>query len=485
VKVRHFHLPEARRLFVEWPRGSAMQLSRREYLTLCGGAAAAMAGFGASARRVLAQAAGDDQRMAWWREARFGIFMHWGLYSVLAGSWQGQRSPKANGEWIMNDLKIPLTDYEQLVHRFNPVRYDPQAWAAAVAGAGAKYLVITSKHHEGFALWDSAVSDYDIAATPYRHDLLGPLASACGGAGVRFCTYHSILDWHHPDYLPRRAWDTRPASSANFDRYVTYLKAQLREIVSRYDPGVLWFDGEWEDTWTHERGVDLYNYVRGLKPDIIINNRVDKGRQGMQGLNREGQFKGDFGTPEQQIPATGLPGVDWESCMTMNDTWGYRSDDDHWKSAETLIRNLVDIASKGGNFLLNVGPTAEGLIPQPSLDRLAAMGRWMDVNGDAIHGTTASPIGRPAWGRVTSKPGTLFLHVFDWPTDGTLRVPVANRVTRARLLANAGQTLAIDASSAGVTVHVPATAPDPIASVIALDIAPEPEGSGLHGSTKN
>ena len=464
-----------------------MQLSRREYLTLCGGAAAAAAaGFGPLARPLFAQAASaDDRRMGWWREARFGIFMHWGLYSVLAGSWQGQRSPKANGEWIMNDLKIPLTDYEQLVHRFNPVRYDPQAWAAAVAGAGAKYLVITSKHHEGFALWDSAVSDYDIAATPYRHDLLGPLASACGGAGVRFCTYHSILDWHHPDYLPRRAWDTRPASSANFDRYVTYLKAQLREIVSRYDPGVLWFDGEWEDTWTHERGVDLYNYVRGLKPDIIINNRVDKGRQGMQGLNREGEFKGDFGTPEQQIPATGLPGVDWESCMTMNDTWGYRSDDDHWKSAETLIRNLVDIASKGGNFLLNVGPTAEGLIPQPSLDRLAAMGRWMDVNGDAIHGTTASPIGRPAWGRVTSKPGTLFLHVFDWPTDGTLRVPVANRVTRARLLANAGQTLAIDASSAGVTVHVPATAPDPIASVIALDIAPEPEGSGLHGSMKN
>ncbi len=464
-----------------------MQLSRREYLTLCGGAAAAAAaGFGPLARPLFAQAASaDDRRMGWWREARFGIFMHWGLYSVLAGSWQGQRSPKANGEWIMNDLKIPLTDYEQLVHRFNPVRYDPQAWAAAVAGAGAKYLVITSKHHEGFALWDSAVSDYDIAATPYRRDLLGPLASACGGAGVRFCTYHSILDWHHPDYLPRRAWDTRPASSANFDRYVTYLKAQLREIVSRYDPGVLWFDGEWEDTWTHERGVDLYNYVRGLKPDIIINNRVDKGRQGMQGLNREGQFKGDFGTPEQQIPATGLPGVDWESCMTMNDTWGYRSDDDHWNSAETLIRNLVDIASKGGNFLLNVGPTAEGLIPQPSLDRLAAMGRWMDVNGDAIHGTTASPIGRPAWGRVTSKPGTLFLHVFDWPTDGTLRVPVANRVTRARLLANAGQTLAIDASSAGVTVHVPATAPDPIASVIALDIAPEPEGSGLHGSTKN
>jgi alpha-L-fucosidase len=446
-----------------------MQLSRREYLTLCGGAAVA-AGLRGAARPVLAQAAGDDQRMAWWREARFGIFMHWGLYSVLAGSWKGQRSPKANGEWIMNDLKIPLAEYEALVHQFNPARYDPGAWAAMVAGAGAKYLVITSKHHEGFALWDSAVSDYDVAATPYGRDLLGPLASACGGAGVRFCTYHSILDWHHPDYLPRRAWDTRPASSANFDRYVTYLKAQLREIVSRYDPGVLWFDGEWEDTWTHERGVDLYNYVRGLKPDIIINNRVDKGRRGMQGLNREGEFKGDFGTPEQQIPATGLPGVDWESCMTMNDTWGYRSDDDHWKSAETLIRNLVDIASKGGNFLLNVGPTAEGLIPQPSIDRLAAMGRWMKVNGDAIHGTTASPIGRPAWGRVTSKPGTLFLHVFDWPADGALQVPVAARVTRARLLADPGRALATGPSNAGLTVHVPATAPDPVASVIALDV---------------
>jgi alpha-L-fucosidase len=451
-----------------------MQLSRREYLTLCGGAAAAAAGLRGWARPVFAQAAGDDQRMAWWREARFGIFMHWGLYSVLAGSWKGQRSPKANGEWIMNDLKIPLAEYEQLVHRFNPVRYDPGAWAAMVAGAGAKYLVITSKHHEGFALWDSAASDYDIAATPYGRDLLGPLASACGGAGVRFCTYHSILDWHHPDYLPRRAWDTRPAASANFDRYVTYLKAQLKEIVSRYDPGVLWFDGEWEDTWTHERGADLYDYVRSLKPDIIINNRVDKGRRGMQGLNREGEFKGDFGTPEQQIPATGLPGVDWESCMTMNDTWGYRSDDDHWKSAETLIRNLVDIASKGGNFLLNVGPTAEGLIPQPSIDRLAAMGRWMKVNGDAIHGTTASPVGRPAWGRVTSKPGTLFLHVFDWPADGALRVPVAARVTRARLLASGGQTLTTDTSSAGVTVHVPTTAPDPVASVIALDIDGEP-----------
>jgi alpha-L-fucosidase len=453
-----------------------MQLSRREYLTLCGGAAAAAAvGFGPLARPLFAQAASaDDQRMAWWREARFGIFMHWGLYSVLAGSWKGQRSPKANGEWIMNDLKIPLAEYEQLVHRFNPVRYDPETWAAMVAGAGAKYLVITSKHHEGFALWDSAVSDYDVAATPYGRDLLGPLASACGGAGVRFCTYHSILDWHHPDYLPRRAWDTRPAATANFDRYVAYLKSQLREIVSRYDPGVLWFDGEWEDTWTHARGVDLYKYVRGLKPDIIINNRVDKGRRGMQGLNREGEFKGDFGTPEQQIPATGLPGVDWESCMTMNDTWGYRSDDDHWKSAETLIRNLVDIASKGGNFLLNVGPTAEGLIPQPSIDRLAAMGRWMKVNGQAIHGTTASPAGRPAWGRVTSKPGTLFLHVFDWPADGVLRVPVAARVTGARLLADAGQTLTTDASNAGVTVHVPATAPDPVASVIALEIDGEP-----------
>lgn len=439
--------------------------SRRESLKLLG-AGTALSALGRTRPSARAPAP-DDARLAWWREARFGMFIHWGLYAVAAGSWNGTPTSKL-GEWIMNDLKIPLSEYETLVGRFNPVDYDPRAWARLARDAGMQYLVITSKHHDGFALWDSRASDYDVMATPYRRDLLAPLADACRAEGIRFCTYHSIMDWHHPDYLPRRAWDARPAAGASFDRYVTYLKAQLAEIVHGYDPSVLWFDGEWEDTWTHERGVDLYDYVRGLKRDILINNRVDKGRRGMEGMNRDTTFKGDFGTPEQQIPATGLPGVDWETCMTMNDTWGFKAQDDHWKSAETLIRNVIDTASKGGNFLLNVGPTPEGRIPAPSVERLLAIGAWMRVNGDAIHGTTASAAGAVPWGRITHKGAASYLHVFSWPADGRLLVPA--RASRAQLLADPGRPIAIrPAGGDAIELQLTGAAPDLVASVIRLD----------------
>ncbi len=294
-------------------------------------------------------------------------------------------------------------------------------------------------------------------------------------AGLKVGLYFSLPDWHHPDYLPRRKWDTRPTDKASLDRYIAYMKGQLKELVVNYDPGVLWFDGEWEATWTHEHGADLYNYVRSLKSDILINNRVDKGRQGMQGLTKVGDFKGDFGTPEQEIPPNGLPGVDWESCMTMNDTWGYRSDDNNWKSNDKLIRNLSDIASKGGNFLLNVGPTAEGLIPAPSVERLATMGLWMKTNSEAIYGTTASPIGKPVWGRATAKPGKLYLHVFDWPKDGKLIVPVTNEATKVALLADPRKPLTVTKSEQGLTIQLPPTAPDAIASVVAVEIKGAPQ----------
>jgi alpha-L-fucosidase len=447
------------------------RLSRRDCLKLMGAGAAwsAMPGLAPSG---LAQRAAttNDARMAWWRDARFGMFIHWGLYAIPAGVWNGVHSPKSNGEWIMNDLRIPIADYQALAGQFNPTAYDPREWVRIARGAGMKYIVITSKHHDGFALWDSKASDYDAMATPYRRDLLSPLAEACRADGLRFCTYHSIMDWHHPDYLPRREWDARPAAAASFDRYVAYLKAQLTELVTGYHPAVLWFDGEWENTWTHERGVDLYDYVRGLDPDILINNRVDKGRRGMQGMNRDTTFKGDFGTPEQQIPATGLPGVDWETCMTMNDTWGFRQDDEKWKSSATLIRNLIDTASKGGNFLLNVGPTAEGRIPAASVERLAAMGRWMATNADAIYATTASPFGAAPWGRCTQKPGALFVHVFDWPGDGRISVPFGGRVRQARLLAAPSRRVAVESSEQAIHLTIDGPAPDPVASVIKLEL---------------
>ena len=310
-------------------------------------------------------------------------------------------------------------------------------------GRGVKYIVITSKHHDGFCLFDSKYTDYTVMSTPFHRDIMKEMADACRRQGIRICWYHSIMDWHHPDYLPRRSWEKRSAAGANYDRYVAHLKNQLRELLTNYGKiGVLWFDGEWENTWTYDRGEDLYRYVRGLDPDIIINNRVSKGREGLAGTTKKGGFAGDFCTPEQEIPATGIPGMDWETCMTMNGHWGYNKEDHNWKSTKDLIRKLVDIASKGGNFLLNVGPTAEGILPPPSVERLEAIGKWMKTNGESIYGTTASPFARLDWGRATQKQlpdgrTRLYLHVFDWPKDGRLVVPQSNgKPLAARLLAD-------------------------------------------------
>ena len=262
------------------------------------------------------------------------------------------------------------------------------------------------------------------------------------------------------------------------DRYTAYMKGQLKELITGYGPlGILWFDGEWESPWTHERGVDLYHYVRGLQPSIIINNRVGKARAGMNGMDQGQERIGDYGTPEQNIPATGFaPGVDWESCMTMNDHWGYNKADQNWKSAATIIHNLVDCASKGGNYLLNVGPTSEGLIPRPSVDRLAEVGRWMKLNGPSIYATTASPFQQLPWGRATKKlrgdGATVYLHVFQWPADGKLLVPgLKNPVRAAYLLADPGQQpLAVQSGDRGATVALPAAAPDKVCSVVVLEV---------------
>ena len=424
-------------------------------------------------------AAQHDARMAWWREARFGMFIHWGLYAIPGGYWEGKRTGGA--EWILNAVRIHPDDYMPLQKQFDPVDFDATQWAMVAKQAGMRFIVITSKHHDGFCLWPSAFTDFDVEGTPFLRDILGELATACRDENIVLCFYHSIMDWTHPDYLPRRAWDDRPTDDADYEAYVRHMHAQLAELVERYGPGVMWFDGEWECTWTHEHGMRTYDLVRELDPRIIVNNRVDTGRTGMAGLTRAGGYRGDFGTPEQEIPATGLPeGVDWETCMTMNRSWGYQSFDTAFKSVPDLLHKLVDIASKGGNFLLNIGPDERGRFPEQSVQALEAIGRWMGVNGESIHGTSGSPFPTLDFGRCTRKalPGggeRLYLHVFERPANGELVLPgliTDARVFRAHLLADPGRPpLDVRREGADLVITIDeASMVDPIDTVVTLDL---------------
>jgi alpha-L-fucosidase len=416
-----------------------------------------------------------DARMQWWRDARFGMFIHWGAYAVPAGIYKGERVAGI-GEWIMSRARVPIPEYEGFVRAFNPMQFDADEWARIAKRAGMKYIIITSKHHDGFGIFDSKVSSYDIMdATPYKRDAIKALAAAAKRQGLRFGVYYSIMDWHHPDAQGPNApeYNSRTWSNPNFRRYVdTYMKPQLKELLTQYpNIDVLWFDGEWVVDWNDDLGRDVYNYLRAIRPNLLINNRVGHTRQGLSGLNREGRVGlGDFGTPEQQVPAEGLPGVDWETCMTMNDTWGFKSFDDNWKDTKTLVQTLVDVASKGGNFLLNVGPTGLGRIPDESIARLSEMGKWLSANGDAIYGSSVSPYGRPAWGRYTAKGAKIFAHVFEWPRDRKLALTgVKTKPARVFLLAD-GKPLTVDQTDAGFVVQLPNVAPSSVASVVVLEM---------------
>jgi alpha-L-fucosidase len=397
-----------------------------------------------------------DARMAWWRKARFGMFIHWGIYAV-----------PADGEWYMTNHRVPRDQYAQYARQFDPVKFDADRWAQIAHDAGMQYLVITSKHHDGFSMFHTATSTYNVVdATPWRTDPLAALSRACRKHGIHFAVYYSIMDWHspdqaaaqpdaeHPQYNPTHFLPGRKAD------YISYMKTELRELITRYHPAILWFDGQWMAGWTDADGQDLYQYLRSLDPTLIINNRV--------------RGAGDYGTPEQEIPATGLPGHDWETCMTINGSWGFNANDERWKSTAQLLHNLIDITSKGGNYLLNVGPTAEGVIPEPEVERLAAMGQWLKVNGEAVYGTTPGPFPALAWGRCTRKGHTLYLHVFDWPKDGVLRVPLKSKVSRAYLLSDRRKALPCSTSGDSLQIQAPAAAPDPIASVVALQVEGEP-----------
>jgi len=444
-----------------------------------------------------------EHRMAWWRDARFGMFIHWGLYAIPAGNWNGKTS---HGEWIRDTGQIPLAQYDQFAQQFNPQKFNADEWVRIAGDAGMRYLVVTSKHHDGFCLFDTKYTDFNVRNTPFKRDIMKELADACrrsavanvsnvnaASGAVKFCMYHSIMDWHHPDYMPRRPWEKeqRPEAGADFEKYNTYMKNQVTELLTNYGPvGLLWFDGQWEGTWNNDRGRDLQAHVRSVQPSTIVNNRVGRGG-GQYGMDdTHGGRIGDYSTPEQFIPDKNL-GVDWETCMTMNGHWGYNAADKDFKTTDDLIRKLCDIASKGGNFLLNVGPTADGEIPVESVQRLKEIGVWMNVNALSIHGTQGSPLAeQPSWGRITMKTlangnTRLYLHVFDRPADGKLVIPgVLSGATSVAPLAKSSswkngvvkheaRTLSVPDT---LVIDVPQSAmTDSMSTVLALDIKGELE----------
>lgn len=429
-----------------------------------------------------------DSRMAWWREARFGMFVHWGLYSGLAGTWEGKPVGKSGGmEWIQNRVKADTKTYaKRAIPLFRPEPGFAVAWARLAKEAGARYVVFTTKHHDGFALHDSAASDFD-AGTLLGRDLVKEIVTALRAEGLRVGFYHSVIDWHHDQYeyalskqLPHPLeGKPYPNGTRNHRVYLDYLRAQVDELLSNYGPvDIMWWDYSAQDFQGDEawRASDLMTLARERQPRAIMNNRLFRiPAAGWASMETDGYAPsldtryGDFITPEQHIPAAGMPGLDWETCMTMNTTWGYSDHDKAWKSGAELVRNLVDAASKGGNYLLNIGPRGDGSVPEESVRSLRAIGRWLKANGESVYGTGAGLVTNLPWGRSTTKGTTLYLHVFDWPADGDLVVPgLKGPVRGARLLGGAALETLFEGDR--LTVSVPPVAPDPVASVVVLEL---------------
>ncbi len=402
--------------------------------------------------------AATDSRLDWWRAAKFGLFVHWGLYAIPAGRWQGQ-DVAGIGEWIMRFARIPVADYARLAPQFNPGEFDARHWVSLAKAAGQQYIVITSKHHDGFCLFDSRHTDYSVSrSSPCARDIIRELADECQRQDMRLGFYYSqTQDWHHPDG-DGNDWDFDPAQK-NFDRYIeTYVIPQVTELLTQYGPvALIWFDTPKGITQgiSRAQSQQLLDLCHRLQPDTLVCGRL-------------GNALGDYATTnDNTIPADTLLEGDWETPATMNDTWGFKSRDHNWKSATDLIRKLVDIVSKGGNYLLNVGPTASGAIPAESVVRLKTMGDWLRVYGEAVYGTRPGPVQGQAAYRTTAKNRTVYILVLDWPACGELQVPGV-KADQARLLGPAATRIPLAITGDGLSLRLPDTAPDPHCAIIAL-----------------
>ena len=407
-----------------------------------------------------------QQSLKEFQEMRFGMFIHWGPVSL-----KGEEISWSRGN------QIPKEEYDKLYLKFNPELYSAVDWVGAAKAAGMQYIIITSRHHDGFSLWDSEYTNYDMSATPYGKGILKELAEECEKQGIKFGTYYSICDWYRddypvdypaPDYTFNEARSMDSATQVQMEHYITFMKNQLRELIEDYNTFLIWFDGEWEWAWTHEMGTDMYAYLRGMKDDILINNRVDKGREGMEDKSRTARFAGDFATPEQQIGAFDNKFA-WETCMTIGEQWAWKPND-KLKSKKECIHTLLQTVGGDGNLLFNVGPMPDGRIEERQVEILTEIGQWLSINREAVYGTRGGPYLPSEKIVSTHKENKIYLHLLSKPGK-KLVLPLAEGVTvrSARFLQD-NSSLKVSQDDETLTLSLPKELPDKVASVIELTL---------------
>jgi len=411
-----------------------------------------------------------ETRMQWWRDAKFGMFVHWGVYSVPAGTYKGEQIPGI-GEWIMHDAKIPVAEYKQFARQFNPQKFNADEWVKVMKDAGMKYIVITAKHHDGFAMYHSDVSEWDIdeASPKFKRDPIDELAKACRKHGIRFGLYYShCWDWTHPGGGKGRTegggWDEAQRGD-NKEYFKNVALPQVREILTKFKPDVIWFD-------TPLGPVDVNETVKclALQPDVICNGRLDF-------KNGDLDVGEDYAVQERSVPNHKIE-MDWETCGTINGTWGYKSYDTNWKEPERFIRNLVKCAGGGGNYLLNVGPTEEGIIPEGSVKVLREIGKWLNDNGEAIYGTRGGPFDPIylTWGSCTAKGQKLYLHVTSPPENNLIDLPgLDNKITKAYSFKHPSQICSVTRTFETPVVDISGIEKDPVDTIIVVEMEGKPK----------
>jgi alpha-L-fucosidase len=401
----------------------------------------------------------DPAALERWQAMRFGMFIHWGPVCLTHHEIGWSRGKET-----------PIEKYDSLYKQFNPVKFNADEWVAVAKAAGMKYVVLTTKHHDGFSLWDTKFSEHNIMRSPFRRDVVRELAAACKKEGLAFGAYYSICDWYHPDYPLGSPGGKTKKPSPDMDRYNAFMKNQLAELLKSYGPlNVLWFDGEWEQPWTAERGADLYAFLRKLQPDLLINNRVSKARKGSKGISAPGQLAGDYDTPEQRIGGFSMDRP-WESCMTISahNHWAWGGPEDGVKPLAACLRMLIRAAGGDGNVLLNVGPTPEGVIEQCQVDRLKEIGEWLAKYGDSIYGTRGGPFKPGKNVAATRKGNKVFVHILAWPAD-VFRLPaLPAKIVNSSVLTGGSAT--VKQTAAGIEIAVPQADRQEIDTIVVLEL---------------